>query len=136
MVFISKKDSWMGLIIWVLIAAFLWVFYQSVFVQTNIIGIVAMVIMVSLLVVIWFNTRYKIEGNQLHIYYGPIKISINLQDIQSIRQTKNPFVAPALSMNRVEINYEEYKTIQVSPKLINEFISEIKKKNPEIQVES
>jgi len=136
MVFISKKDSWMGLIIWVLIAAFLWVFYQSVFVQTNIIGIVAMVIMVSLLVAIWFNTRYKIEGNQLHIYYGPIKKSINLKDIQTIRQTMNPFVAPALSMNRVEINYEEYKTIQVSPKLINEFISEIKKKNPEIQVES
>ncbi|WP_045517197.1 PH domain-containing protein [Neobacillus niacini] len=37
----------------------------------------------------------------------------------------NPFVAPALSMNRIEINYGKYNTIQISPKELNLFVNEL-----------
>ena len=136
MVFLSKKDTWMGIVIGALGLAFLWVLYHSTFVRLDILGIIVMVAMILLLSSIWFNTRYKIEGNQLQIKYGPIKKSIAIQEIKSIRRTKNPFVAPALSMNRVEINYGKYNTIQVSPKEIEEFVNELQNKNPNIQLKS
>ena len=136
MVFLSKKDTWMGIIFGALVAAFLWVLYHSVFVQLDILGIIVMITMIFFLGSIWFNTRYIIEGNQLQISYGPIKKTIVIQDIKFIRKTKNPFVAPALSMNRVEINYGKYSTVQVSPKEIEKFVSELQKKNTNIQLKS
>lgn len=134
MVFTSRKDIWMGIVIWVLIFAFIWVFYQSVFVQLDILGIIVMVVMIYLLGTIWFNTRYKIENETLKISYGPIKKSIGIQEIKSIRNTTNPFVAPSLSVHRIEINYGEYKTIQISPKDIQIFVNELQKKNPNIKL--
>ncbi len=134
MVFTSRKDLWMGIIIWALVVAFIWGFYQSVFVQLDIIGIIVMVVMSYLLGTIWFNTRYKIENDTLNISYGPIKKSIDIQKITSIRNTTNPFVAPALSVHRIEINYGKYQTIQVSPQDRQAFVNELQKKNPSIQL--
>ncbi|WP_369412889.1 PH domain-containing protein [Oceanobacillus alkalisoli] len=42
---------------------------------------------------IWLKTGYTIKNN------------IRIDEVHSIRETKNPFTAPALSINRVEINY-------------------------------
>lgn len=136
MVFTSRKDSWMGIVIWTLIVACIWVFYQSTFVQTNLFGIVIMVVMVYLLGTIWFNTRYKIEHDTLQISYGLIKKTINIQEIKSIRNTTNPFVAPSLSVHRIEINYEKYKTIQISPKDRQAFVEALQQKNPYIQLDN
>ena len=136
MVFTSRKDLWMGIVIWLLIAAFIWIFYQSAFVQINILGIVVMVVMIYSLGTVWFNTRYKIENNTLHISYGFIKKAIAIQDIKSIRKTTNPFVAPSLSIHRIEINYGTYKTIQISPKDIPAFVGELQKKNPNIHLDN
>jgi len=134
MVFTSRKDIWMGIVIWALIVAFIWVFYQSVFVQLDIVGIIVMVVMSYLLGTIWFNTRYKIENDTLKISYGPIKKSIAIQEIKSVRNTTNPFVAPSLSVHRIEINYGKYKTIQISPKDKQAFVNELQKQNPHIQL--
>ncbi|MFJ8244765.1 PH domain-containing protein [Peribacillus asahii] len=54
------------------------------FVQLDILGIIVMVAMIYLLGAIWFNTRYKIENDTLKISYGPIKKSIDIQEIKSI----------------------------------------------------
>lgn len=135
MVFTSRKDLWMGIVIWILIAAFIWIFYQSAFVQMNILGIVVMVVMIYSLGTVWFNTRYKIENNTLHISYGFIKKAIAIQDIKSIWKTTNPFVAPSLSIHWIEINYVTYETIQIPPKNIPAFVGELQKKNPYIQLD-
>lgn len=136
MVFISRKDIWMGIVIWALIVAFIWVFYQSIFVQTNISGMIVMVVMICFLGTIWFNTRYKIENDKLKISYGLIKTVIDIQEMKLIRNTTNPFVAPSLSVHRIEINYGKYKTIQISPKNIEVFVQELQKRNPLIQLVS
>ncbi|MFJ7666969.1 PH domain-containing protein [Lysinibacillus sp. NPDC097195] len=133
MVFTSRKDLWMGIIIWTLIVAFIWVLYQSTVVQINLLAIVTMIVMISFLATIWFNTRYKIENHTLNISYGVIKTTIDILDIQSIRHTTNPFVAPSLSVHRIEINYGTYQTIQISPKDLQAFVDVLQKKNPSIQ---
>jgi len=136
MEFSSKRDMWMGLIIWALIGVFIWIFYESTFVEFDLVGIIVMTIMVGLLLSIWFSTHYKIEQGILKISYGPIKKSIAIEDIQSIRLTVNPFTAPALSMYRIEINYLKYKTISISPINQERFIKELQKLNPKIRMMS
>ena len=39
-------------------------------------------------------------------------------------------------MNRIEINYGKYSTVQISPKNIDGFIKELKKNNPDIQIKN
>jgi hypothetical protein len=130
MIFQSKRDIWMGVIVWILIATFSWIFYQSVFIQFDILGILIMSIMIFFLCSIWFNTRYNVYKNTLKIIYGPISKSINIMDIHSIRHTRNPFIAPALSMDRIEINYGKYETISISPKDKKAFLAELQTANP------
>jgi len=136
MEFSSKRDMWMGLIIWALIGVFVWIFYESTFIEFNLAGIIVMTIMVGLLLSIWFWTHYKIEQGILKISYGPIKKNIAIEDIQSIRLTVNPFTAPALSMYRIEINYRTYKNISISPIDQERFIKELQKLNPKIRMMS
>ena len=136
MEFSSKKDIWMGIIIWAVIGVFVWIFYESTFIEFDLVGIIVMTIMIGLLLSIWFWTRYKIEQGILKISYGPIKKSIAIEDIQSIRLTVNPFTAPALSMYRIEINYRKYKTISISPINQERFIKELQKLNPKIRMMS
>ncbi|USK71168.1 PH domain-containing protein [Peribacillus asahii] len=136
MEFSSKKDMWMGIIIWAVIGLFAWIFYESTFIEFDLAGIIVMTILVGLLLSIWFCTHYKIEQGILKISYGPIKKSIAIEDIQSIRLTVNPFTAPALSMYRIEINYRKYKTISISPLNQERFIKELQKLNPKIRMMS
>ena len=83
----------------------------------------------------WFHTRYIIADGLLIISFGFVyKKTIPIQEITSIRSTKNPFSAPALSLKRLEINYEKYETILVSPKNRNGFLAELKKYNTTIQI--
>lgn len=136
MIFTSKKDIWMGIIMWGAIALFAWIFCQSIFVQFDILGIIFMSILIYLLCSIWFNTRYKIEKDILKVSYGPFRKSINIKEITSIRHTTNPFVAPALSMSRIEINYGKYNTISISPKDRTTFINELQTINAHIQMKA
>lgn len=133
MEFTSRKDLWMGIVIWTLIVAFFWVFYQSTFVQIDLVGIVVMAAMIYLVGTIWFKTRYYIKQDTLKISYGLINKAIDISEIKSIRYTTNPFVAPSLSVHRIEINYGKYKTIQISPKDRQAFVGELQKRNQTIQ---
>jgi Bacterial PH domain len=93
-----------------------------------------MVLMIYLLCTIWFHTRYKIEEDTLQISYGPYRKIIHIRDISSIRYTTNPFVAPALSMHRVEISYCKYGTISISPQDKKAFIQQLQAVNSQIQI--
>ena len=67
-------------------------------------------------------------GLTLQIPYGLIKMKSN-------RHTTNPFVSPSLSIHRIEINYEKYKTIQISPKDRQAFVEALQQKNPYIHLD-
>jgi hypothetical protein len=134
LVFVSKKDLWMGIIVWSLITLFTWISYQLIFVSYDIAGMTFMVLMIYLLCTIWFNTHYKIEDDTLRISYGPYRKIIHIRDINSIRYTTNPFVAPALSMHRVEISYGKYGTTSISPQDKKAFIQQLQAVNSQIQI--
>lgn len=123
----------MGVIIWATIFLFVHMLYDGLVTRRGILVIMA----VALLLFtgsIWFFTRYIIQGEKLIVQCGFIKRIIDIQKITSIRETKNIITAPALSIERIEINYHPYETIQISPKNRALYIETLQKINPTIQV--
>ncbi|CAM4379990.1 hypothetical protein BAMA_21350 [Bacillus manliponensis] len=85
---------------------------------------------------IWLRTGYKIVDNVLKIDYGPFQMKVAIAEIESIRNVKNPFIDPALSMDKIEINYSKCKTIAVSPVDKETFMKELFKYNANIKVQT
>lgn len=145
MYFSSKKDLWMTIILWTcaLLLIIPPIFFPDlgVWMTPNLLDKqwVKMIILIPLGIgTLWicFKTGYKIDHHVLTIHFGPYKKKIKIEDIFSIREVKSPFSTPALSMDRIEINYNQYKTVSISPKDKKEFIEKLLKENQNIKVET
>ncbi|WHY88812.1 PH domain-containing protein [Neobacillus novalis] len=82
----------------------------------------------------WFGTYYEIIGSQLKVVGGPFRWKIDIMAIKSIRKTRNPLSSPALSLNRLEIQYAKWTTILISPKHEEQFCAELRKINSKIDL--
>lgn len=60
-------------------------------------------------------TRYTVGEGQLRIVSGPFRWRVALRDIRTVRPTRNPLSSPALSLDRLRIEYGAAKWIMVSP---------------------
>ncbi|MFF2445771.1 PH domain-containing protein [Neobacillus sp. NPDC058068] len=83
---------------------------------------------------IWFGTYYEINGSQLKVVGGPFRWKIDIMTITSIRKTRNPLSSPALSLNRLEVQYGKWTTILISPKNKKQFCAELSKINSTIDL--
>ncbi|KKB36047.1 PH domain-containing protein [Bacillus thermotolerans] len=133
MFFSSKRDIWLMFIFWLLI--FLFIIPPLFIMDASWIGVLIPFSGAIVMLWIWFNTGYTIEESVIKINYGPIKKSIDIHEINSIRSARNPFIDPALSMDKIEINYAAFKTIAISPKNQEEFVHQLLRKNPHIRIE-
>ncbi|MFC7321507.1 PH domain-containing protein [Halobacillus campisalis] len=98
-------------------------------------GYIVSGLIIGLLLWIWFRTGYTIEKGKVHISYGPFRKSISIEKIKKLGKTRNPFTAPALSIDRLDILYGDHQTIQVSPKHEAEFIRLLTEENPHTYIE-
>ncbi len=77
---------------------------------------IAIAVMVSLLVLtIVLRTVYRVDRTVLKIYCGPFWWTVNIADIESVAETRSPLSSPALSLDRIRINYGERRWVMVSP---------------------
>jgi hypothetical protein len=81
-----------------------------------------------------FNTTYyTIAGNTLKVHSGFIvNISIDIATITKIEPTNTVLSAPALSFDRLEIFYNKYDSVVISPGDKAAFIERLKAINPGI----
>jgi hypothetical protein len=81
------------------------------------------------------TTRYEIMGDMLKIKSGWIyRLSFPIAGIISIKTTRNFISSPAASMDRIEIRYNQYDSVIVSPKEKESFIKELIRIKPDIDV--
>lgn len=81
------------------------------------------------------NTVYIISGNMLHIKCGFLyNKKIDISTIKRIEESRSPLSSPAASMDRLEIIYNKFDSILISPKKKKKFIEEILKINSGITV--
>lgn len=64
---------------------------------------------------ILMSTHYTVDKEFLRIVSGPFRFRVRLDDIHSVKATRNPLSSPALSMDRLMIRYGKNRRVMVSP---------------------
>lgn len=82
-------------------------------------------ICVPFLLWILMGTSYRLTDSQLLIRSGPIKTTVQLNDITSIEPIRSFQSSPALSRDRFLIRHGQFTTVMVSPRDRGEFLQEI-----------
>lgn len=111
-----------------------WMLFDSVISQKVNIIIIA-IMSIIFIVYIFITTIYTIEKENLKIKCGFfIDLSIDIKTIRKVSETYNPISSPAVSIDRLEITYNNSETVLVSPKDKKGFINSLIEKNPNIEV--
>ena len=129
--FQSKKDIWLAVLIWGVIIL---MFFMMI-TEQNIVVYIVGILNNALLLWLWFGTNYKIDDEDLIVRSGPFKSTIDIKSIKKLRATKTLLAGPALSIDRIEIQYKRYDSVIISPKEKNKFIESLLSKNKSIEVD-
>lgn len=134
MTFVGKKDLWIRPISVITLALLAGSAYRGI-VENGLNGksIIEGALFVLMAWVYW-GTYYRLDGHHLIVRCGPLKWTINIKTIKSIAATRNPLSSPALSLDRLEINYGENRKIRISPEDKNGFAHAILQINSKIQI--
>lgn len=84
---------------------------------------------------LYSNTYYLIDERFLIVKSGfVINMKIDIQMVNSIKETGSIISAPALSFDRLEVNWGEYAGVVISPREKHKFIEHMTNINPQIEV--
>lgn len=83
------------------------------------------------------NTWYELKEDMLIVKCGFFfKSRISVNEIKSIKPTRNIQSAPAFSLQRLEIIYGKNNHVLISPRRKKEFIEKLQLVNPKITLKS
>ena len=69
----------------------------------------------GLMVWLLVGTHYTVDRGYLRIVSGPFRWRVPIEDITSVKRTRNPLSSPALSLDRIMIRYGKRRRIMISP---------------------
>ena len=127
----SRLDSWLVI---VMIIPFLIVIILTMR-EGNWVGILITLPIAAFIIHMFATTDYTINSTTLRVRSGFfVKISVDIASIKSISETNTILSAPATSLGRLEITYNKYDSVVISPKNKAEFIADILAINSEVTV--
>lgn len=100
-------------------------------------GALLMCAVLAFIVYLFLETKYYIKGDILQVKAGfLVNKRIKIMSIQSVMKTDSVLSAPANSItDRIEIKYEDSKSVIISPKEKAAFVTELLAVNPAIVVQ-
>jgi len=137
--FESKRDLWIVLILRIMPVVVLAVVADAWYLQHHDLrGPIAGAIILIVVEIFFFesvlrSTYYVIEGNTLTIRSSFITWRVPIRDIRSITPSGSAISSPALSLDRLRIDYGR-KSILVSPEDRERFVAMLRSVNPGISV--
>ena len=98
-------------------------------------GLIIVGSLVLFLVYLFINTSYTIKDETLYVKCGFLyKAQISIKSITKITETTNILSSPATSIDRLEIIYNKFDSVQISPKDKDGFIQTVQMMNPSVEV--
>jgi hypothetical protein len=84
-------------------------------------------------VAVWtlLSTFYVVDSESLFVRSGPFRWNIPYSSIKSVRPSRNPLSGPALSFDRLEITYDGYSVLYISPKPREAFLTALRAHAPQ-----
>ncbi len=110
----SKIDAWLLGVIALVIGFSVYAALRSD--HLTLLSGLALTIAVVLPLWLLLNTRYGLDTSLLSVRCGPFHSRIPIADIQSITPTRNPLSSPALSLDRLRIEYGHNRHVLISPR--------------------
>jgi hypothetical protein len=113
-------------------------FTEAYMIYTMIVaGIIIVGLLIMFFVYMYMDTLYVLTADKkLKIKSGFFfHREIYIKSIRKVRRVKHHRASPALSSDRLEISYNRYGRVFVSPTHKSEFIKELQEMNPRIRVE-
>ena len=80
-----------------------------------------LVLTVTLVLWVYLRTYYVVGAGVLTVRSGPFRWHIRLEQIHRVSPTRLPMSSPALSLNRLRIDYGKGKSILLSPERREDF---------------
>jgi len=131
-IFKSKIDWWFGLIL-------VYPIFLSVkaMLEGEWIGLLGLTGVVGFILILSKTTQYIINENQLVIKSTWIvNERIDISKITKIEKSNSILSSPALSLDRLLVRYNKYDEVLISPRDKTEFIDELLKINPAIEIKN
>ncbi len=127
-VFKSKVDKWM--LIFIASSIFACILGSSVMLKIGgavNYSIAAFMLIVGAGIPLWIlnSTRYIIKNGNLKIVSGPFTWVIPITSITSVQESESSMFGPALSSDRLEIEYGKDKVMVISPADKTEFLQKL-----------
>jgi len=90
------------------------------------------VLLLSVGMPVWLmrRTTYTLDADELLVRSGPLRWHVPLREIRAIRSTRNPLSSPALSLDRLRIEYGDHRVIMISPDDRVRFLEELRRRLP------
>ena len=109
--------------------------FKNIINEPKVAPIILLILVLAFITYMLTSIKYTVENQNLNIKAGfLINQNINIMNIESIKRSKNILSSPAASLDRLEIIENNKNSILISPKNKIEFIEELKKINPLIDV--
>jgi hypothetical protein len=87
----------------------------------------------GLILHMFFNTTYTIDQKMLHIRCGFFRYKpINIMNMKKISKSSSIVSSPAASFDRIEITYDKFDELIISPKHKLRFSADLQKINPNL----
>ena len=132
MTFKSRYDTWLRIILWISNLMLIGSLAVLLIDRTISSLIVALFLIVILAGVIWMQvaTYYRLDEETLFVRSGPLHWTIPLASISSATLTDDPTAGPALSLQRIKIEFTKNGSkdeILISPEDREGFIEALRK---------
>jgi xanthine/uracil/vitamin C permease (AzgA family) len=96
-------------------------------------GVLIIGMVLAFIIHMFMTTYYTIDGNELYVKCGfIINTRIDIATITKIEPTSTMLSSPALSFDRIEIFYNKYDSVIISPGDKAGFIAKLQQINPSI----
>lgn len=129
-IFVSKKDRWLAVSLWLTVAGTLLTAAILFFVPLGPafkIGFLALQLATAGFV-LWtlHATHYTLTGQSIVVRSGPFRWNIPYEAIREVRPSRSPLSSPALSLDRLKIRYTGSTLgLLVSPEDKAKFLEEL-----------
>jgi membrane protein YdbS with pleckstrin-like domain len=125
--FSSKIDLWLLVVLLTAVAVCIWVIGDqwSVITSSHWLLGVSLVFGAGLPLWVVASTRYFLSDHTLRIRCGPLRIRVPIAGITAIKPTRNALSSPALSLDRLRIEYGAGRAVMISPEPRDEFLRQL-----------
>jgi len=125
--FSSKIDLWLLILLLTGVSACVWGIAKIWDANAAILWPVALLLAVGILLPLWVlvSLRYFLSDDSLRVVCGPFRWQIAIKEISVVSPTHNYKSSPALSLDRLLIEYGEGRRITISPEPRKEFLRQL-----------